>query len=575
MSSESMTRTLNGASEARSGSVPKVCGADVELGNFILGEEEHFRAWFGTGRQASNALFKEMPGIASNPDRTVNVGASQPSGYFWTGAGGLYIPSASYGGYQSYNPQSWVRKFMPGNGGCSYIDHAHLELCIPEVISAYDHVAAWHAMLRITRSALKRANAKLSNRSKIQVLVNNSDGMGNSYGSHTNFLISRRCFDNIFQRKLHYTLSFVSYLTSSIVFTGAGKVGSENRRPPVDFQIAQRADFFESLMGSQTTFSRPLVNSRDEALCTRSSMARLHVIFFDNTLCHVSSMLKVGVTQILLAMIEQDQVNSHVILQDPLDAVLAWSHDPDLCAKARLISGAQYTAVEMQLAILEKAQNFVGAGRADGIVPNAHEIVELWEDTLLKLYSKDFAALTPRLDWVLKLSILQQAMKKHPELTEWDSPQLKHLDHLYSSLEGGLYWIYESNLVQRLVSEEAIERFMHEPPNDTRAWLRAYILRHGADSIDSVDWDVIRFRFSSEEDYLTHYVYKTLSMENPLLFTKEQCEPVLEEADSLEEALDSLGLEQTDSYGRPLNSSQGTTSTHLPGVAAPKHEYNH
>ena len=73
----------------------------------------------------------------------------------------------------------------------------------------------------------------------------------------------------------------------------------------------------ETLVGDQTTYRRPVVNSRDEALCGRSAtpvaianqMARLHVIFFDNTLCHVASLLKVGMMQIILAMIEAQRVD--------------------------------------------------------------------------------------------------------------------------------------------------------------------------------------------------------------------------------------------------------------------------
>jgi proteasome accessory factor A len=83
---------------------------------------------------------------------------------------------------------------------------------------------------------------------------------------------------------------------------------------------------------------RPIVNSRDEALCgtfreaqeqpATADMARLHVIFYDNTLCHVASLLKVGVMQIVLAMIEAGRIKPGLALEDPLDALLRWSHDP-------------------------------------------------------------------------------------------------------------------------------------------------------------------------------------------------------------------------------------------------------
>src|SRR5262249_21978031 len=158
--------------------VPKLCGADVELGNFILGMERVG----GTGREASRALLREIE--APYVDRGGN-------GTRWASA---------------YNPQDWGRKYLSSNGGCFYIDLDHLECCLPEVVSAYDHVAAWHAMLRIARRALEAANAKLPPGQRVHVLVNNSDGQGNAYGSHLNFLVTRRAWENTFERKLHHML---------------------------------------------------------------------------------------------------------------------------------------------------------------------------------------------------------------------------------------------------------------------------------------------------------------------------------------------------------------------------------
>jgi len=42
-------------------------------------------------------------------------------------------------------------------------------------------------------------------------------------------------------------------------------------------------------------------------------------------------------------------------------------------------------------------------------------------------------ALAPRLDWVMKLMAIERAMEQSPEL-EWDSPEVKVIDMLYSSL---------------------------------------------------------------------------------------------------------------------------------------------
>ena len=549
-------------------SLAKVCGADAELGNFILG----LGLPGGTGDMASRILLSEMTGVPAG-DR---YGCSGSSGVHGASAWGWgwdddpgWSGHAVDGAPTDRNPHSrdWGRKYLAENGGCVYIDLGHLELCPPEVLSAWDHVASWHAALRMAAAARARANARMPPGKRIEVLVNNSDRQSHSYGSHMSFLITRDCYERIFSRKLHQMLFLASFLTSAMVYTGCGKAAAENRRPEVDFQISERADFLETLTGPQTTYRRPVVNSRDEALCgdrgpEERSMARIHVIAFDNTLCQVSTLLKAGTTQIVLAMLEQEVLDANLILEDPVSAAVAWSHDPTLRTRARCVSRRDYTAVELQLAILDRARRFVEDGGAEGIVPRAGEIIELWGDTLSRLERRDMETLSTRLDWVLKHRILQRAVEQHAHL-EWRSTAIKHLDLLYASLdpEEGLFRAYErEGRIQRVVTEEEIERFLHEPPDDTRAWLRAQILRRVEEGsirhLDFIDWDTVRFRFHERRpDAWSTYRYRTLPMNNPLGFTREACEAVLEEAPSLTDALEALGMVETNDRGRPVADS--------------------
>jgi hypothetical protein len=487
--------------------IPKLMGADAELGNLILGlAGEH-----GTGREASHALLAEVDGL---PDATarpdlVPVGVYTGGGFHGTEFPGtpaahLYTP---YGATtdQTHNPQDVGRKFLDSNGGCIYVDLDHLEVCTPEVLTAHEFVAAWHAMLRIARDALAAANAKRPEGQRVMVLVNSSDGRGNAYGSHLNFLVTRRLWDDLFIRRLHPDLFvLIAYQVSSIVCTGQGKVGSENGRPDVPYQISQRADFFDQLVGPQTTYNRPIVNSRDEPLCgeahnrnastsDETGLARLHCIFYDSTLCHGSTLLKVGVMQIVLSMLEAGRLDASLMLEDPLSALMAYSHDPRLTARARLADGRAVTAVELQSMFCERARAHVEAGDCDGLVPGASAIVDLWEDTLGKLAQRDFDSLAPRLDWVLKYAQIERALTNRG--LDWSAPEAKHLDHLFSSLDAdeGVYWALEkAGLTEMLVDNASIERLRRMPPENTRAWTRAMLLRQLPRArIRSVDWDRI------------------------------------------------------------------------------------
>ena len=551
--------------------LPKLCGMDVELGNFILGVDRPE----GSGAVASRALLRQIDGYprVSAPAAVAPAWLAPPGhdgcdrygirpyagwsygGSAWQSTGQAYVAPAisapEYGAW--YDPQDWGRKYLV-NGGCAYIDLDHLELATPETLSAFDQVAALHALLRVAQAALASANAAQPRGRRILALVNNSDGRSHSYGSHANFLVTREAWDNIFCRRLQLQLALAAFQASSIVFTGQGKVGSENGAPPVSYQLSQRADFFETLSGIQTTYRRPIVNSRDEPLCGRTcsmgreaetaNMARLHVIFFDSTLCHVATLLKLGTMQIVLAMIEAGCFNATRILDDPIDAVIRWSHDPTLRATAALADGRKVTAVDVQMLFLEEARRFVDRGACAEVVPRAAEIVSLWERVLTDLSRGDVDALAGQLDWVLKLSLLQRALAGRPSLG-WESPQIKHLDHLYSSLDPaeGLYWACERDgATTRLVPESRIALLTRQPPEDTRAWTRGTLLRlAGADAVDDADWDRLRIRSRSDRRWPS---VRTVNLENPLQWTAADIKPIFDAGGSLDAILDELEARQ-------------------------------
>src|SRR5437667_2405239 len=120
--------------------VPRLCGADIELGNFVLADDPVEDSC----RLASRAILEEIPGIS-------RMGDSCSRGF-------------------NENLQDWGRKYLPLGGGCVYIDLDHLELCVPECLSAFDHTAAWHALLRVTQDAVTAANVKQPEGRRIQVL---------------------------------------------------------------------------------------------------------------------------------------------------------------------------------------------------------------------------------------------------------------------------------------------------------------------------------------------------------------------------------------------------------------------
>ena len=88
------------------------------------------------------------------------------------------------------------------------------------------------------------------------------------------------------------------------------------------------------------------------------------------------------------------------------------------------------------------------------------------------------------------------------------------------------------------MSEEHVARMTDEPPEDTRAWTRAMLLRYaGPDAIEDVDWDTLRFRIAGTGYWPT---YRSLDLGDPLRFTRAEAAPLFERAAGLDQLLDAL-----------------------------------
>ena len=171
------------------------------------------------------------------------------------------------------------------NGARYYVDHAHPEYSTPECSDALELVCADKAGERILARSMLAARRLTEPGQEIVVYKNNSDGKGNSYGTHENYLVDRAVPFATLVRNL------LPWFVSRQVFTGGGKVGSENGAGSVEYQISQRADFFEEEVGLETTLKRPIVNTRDEPHADPQKYRRLHVIVGDANLCEVATFL--------------------------------------------------------------------------------------------------------------------------------------------------------------------------------------------------------------------------------------------------------------------------------------------
>jgi Pup amidohydrolase len=398
------------------------------------------------------------------------------------------------------------------NGARFYVDHAHPEYSTPEVTNVRDLIAYERAGERTMEAARRAATALLPSGQTLLIHKNNSDRKGNSYGNHENYLIERRTpFREIVE---HMT----PFLISRNVFCGTGKAGSENRSHSCDYQISQRADFFETEVALDTMVKRPIINTRDEPHADREKYRRFHVIIGDSNLSEVSTYLRVGVTAIVLGLVEDGAIPRSLAVNDPVKVVKEISHDLACKRQYALERGGRMTAIEIQKEFLDNALRYFSSRSID---PITKDVLVRWERVLAKLAEDPFQ-LDREVDWVIKHKLITTYMQRHK--VDWHHPQVHMLDLQYHDVrpDKGLYHLLERRgEVDRIVDPEEIERAVTVPPDDTRAYFRGECIRRYPDAVFGVNWDSISFNVGEEP-------IKRILMNEPLKGTRAHVEELLD-----------------------------------------------
>ncbi|CAB4889405.1 unannotated protein [freshwater metagenome] len=414
------------------------------------------------------------------------------------------------------------------NGARYYVDHAHPEVSTPECVNALEVVRFDRAAEEIIRASMLAARRLLNDGSEIVTYKNNSDGKGNSYGCHENYLVDRSTpFARIVSQ-------ITPHFVSRQVFCGAGKVGSElagTSSTAVPYQISQRADFFEEEVGLETTLKRPIVNTRDEPHCDAQKYRRLHVIVGDANMSEVATYLKVGTTAIVLAMIEDDQIGTDLTLANPVSAIRQISHDPSLTRTVLLRDGRRLTALELQWSLFERARTYE---RSHGLAcvgeSIASDLMARWEAVLTGL-GTDRASVAHWVDWVAKARLIEGFADRHG--LSADDARLKALDLQYHDMRAERCLANRMGL-EVLISHDDVRTAMTEPPQTTRAYFRGTCLQRWPDQIVAANWDSMVFDIGREP-------LRRVPMMEPLRGTAEHVAALFDQCATAAELLARLG----------------------------------
>lgn len=254
------------------------------------------------------------------------------------------------------------------------------------------------------------------------------------------------------------------------------------------------------------------------------------MIVGDANLCEVATLLKLGTTAIVLAMVEDGALDDGISLADPVQALQKVSWDTKLSAPLLLEDGRTATALDLQWELLESAQKYLlemGDEMVGGAV--AGEVVGRWEGVLTALENSP-SELFGVVDWVTKRGLLDGYRERHG--LESTDIRMAAMDLQYHDLRP------ERSLFARVGAERVVDldeaiRAVDDPPADTRAYFRGRCLQRWPDQVVAANWDSMVF--DTGDDTL-----RRVPMMEPARGTSDHVGTLLDECHTVTELLDRL-----------------------------------
>ncbi len=413
------------------------------------------------------------------------------------------------------------------NGARLYVDHAHPEYSSPEVTNPRD-AALWDKAGEVIMHLAARSAPKFDG-APIKLYKNNVDNKGASYGCHENYLMARQTpFANIVRL-------LTPFFVTRQIFTGAGRMGRGQEGGIKEFQISQRADYFETEVGLETTLKRPIINTRDEPHADPEKYRRLHVIVGDANMSETATMLKMGTTSLILALIESGFNDfGQFELSDPVASMSKVSYDLSMQQVLPMASGKSLRAIDIQYLYLDTIRAHLFARTEPDL--QTQEILQLWQSTLDSLDDRtgQYSVAAQYVDWVSKYQIMQGYRNR--DSLDWDSPRLALIDLQYSDIDptrGIALSLMSRGSLRTLFTADQINTAVDQPPTDTRAYFRGECVRRYPQNVAAASWDSVVFDVGADA------LIRIPTLE-PLRGNRDSVKGLLDQSESAADLLDSL-----------------------------------
>lgn len=355
-------------------------------------------------------------------------------------------------------------------------DVGHAEWAHPECRSAREAAVYDKAADHLLAQILPEAQASLNqgrHSGRLLLAKNNVDFNGNTYGCHENYLMLH---DNELLTGDHFlrylARMLIPYLVTRQLFAGAGRLVSTTHQ--LSYEISQRAAFIDTIVSAETTKARPIFNTgREGEPLAGGNVRRLHLILGDANLSGWATWMKLGITGILLRMIEDLFLVDVPLFQNPLTALRSVAADLTGRSVLPLRDGRHMSALDIQNFYYERADAYLAEF---GCSEEEDELMDAWENFLNDL-AQDPMSLRNRVDWVMKKRFLDTYLSQAG--LSWEQAAadktvvqgLQAYDLRFHDLSReGLF--NQVSYPDTIVTQDEIQRAQKQPPPYTRARIR-------------------------------------------------------------------------------------------------------
>ncbi len=279
---------------------------------------------------------------------------------------------------------------------------------------------------------------------------------------------------------------------------------------------------------------------------------RLHLMYCDSNMNEFVTYINAGITDLIIRMIEEGHPFKDLTPKDTIRALREFSLDLTMKKKIPLRNGTSMSSLDIQRYYLEEAKKFYLP--SEDLSDEMKKLLQLWENILTSLEINPHL-LYKELDWVAKKDLMNEALRDmgdisfsssmlkwfkifqdkfqeectimeeeelftaiKEKLSFWNRRafmsflkseaitcrefiekfliycQLQKIDLKYHELNkdsGYYYKLLKSGLIRRVACDEDIQNAKLNPPSDTRASIRGYLVKFLSSNFLSamIGWD--------------------------------------------------------------------------------------